>query len=422
MVESARASVYRTWSQSGADYEASAARSTARAEIVRDALDDHGARPDPDFVEGHASWMTSVSGAAPGEVPLAELFLLRLGDWVDGHVAGFLGAAGERFTALAREEKEGVGFPDSLPPPPPFERLREPRESAPGEVVIRVAILADLHIGSAAGERMARAAIADINRSGAGLVIQLGDVTDRGRRQEFERAVEVLAEVEAPLATMIGNHDVYAVDEERLGGREYFPTAFGRQPDGVVLDEAGFRFAVLDSAEHAMSPFPGFDLVTGGFGDAPGGAVVRGSLSTPQHDLLADIAAPGSNPTFVFLHHPPQPFLGFPPVVFGLRDADSGRLHATIDSGNVWGVFAGHTHRNARTRDFDGVPAHEVATPRDYPFGFGLLDVSRSGYWYRFVQISDDALLEERAKTAGTLMRRYSEGSPGDRSFTWEAP
>jgi len=156
--------------------------------------------------------------------------------------------------------------------------------------------------------------------------------------------------------------------------------------------------------------------------EGKGGAVVRGSLTTPQHDILADVAAPGSGPAFVFLHHPPQPFTGFPPVLFGLRDEDSGRLHAVADSGNVWGVFAGHTHRNARTRNYGTVPAHEVGIPRDYPFGYGLVDVSDEGYAYSFVQLSDERLLMEAYKGAGRIHRRYALGRDEDRSFVWRAP
>jgi hypothetical protein len=149
---------------------------------------------------------------------------------------------------------------------------------------------------------------------------------------------------------------------------------------------------------------------------------VQGSLTHAQHDLLADLAAPGAGPAFVFLHHPPQPFTAFPPVLFGLRDADSGRLNAAVDSGNVWGVFAGHTHRNARTRVFDGVPAHEVAIPRDFPFGYALVDVTQRGYAYRFVQISDEELLRDAYGRAGAIHRRYALGSDSERFFVWTAP
>jgi hypothetical protein len=190
----------------------------------------------------------------------------------------------------------------------------------------------------------------------------------------------------------------------------------------VILEHKGFRFAVLDSVMHAASPYPAYNLASGSFLEGSSGAIVRGELSIAQHEILADIAAPDTAPAFVFLHHPPQPFAGFPPILFGLRDEDSGRLHATVDSGNVWGIFAGHTHRNARTRDYGTIPAHEVAMPRDYPFGYGLVDVTAGGYAYRFVQLSDQELLRAAYKTAGAIHRRYGLGAPDERSFAWERP
>jgi 3',5'-cyclic AMP phosphodiesterase CpdA len=298
----------------------------------------------------------------------------------------------------------------------------------PGDVVFRFGILADLHFGSAHGETMARAAIADLNASGAELVIQLGDITDHGNADEYEAAMKALAELEMPVTTMMGNHDVYSIAEERLSGREYYPASFGRDPDGVILEHKGFRFAALDSVMHAASPYAAYDLASGAFLEGSSGAIVRGALSVAQHEILAEIAAPGTPPAFMFLHHPPQPFTAFPPILFGLRDEDSGRLHATVDSGNVWGVFAGHTHRNARTRDYGtvhpsrGVPAHEVAMPRDYPFGYALVDVTAAGYAYRFVQLSDTELLRAAYQTAGTIHRRYGLGAPEERSFTWTKP
>jgi hypothetical protein len=117
-----------------------------------------------------------------------------------------------------------------------------------------------------------------------------------------------------------------------------------------------------------------------------------------------------------------QPFTSFPPIIFGLRDLDSGRLHATCDSGNVWGVFCGHTHRNARTRDFDGVPVTEVATPGGYPFGYGLIDVASGGYRYRFVQLSNRDLVAEMHAHTNAFIHRYGLGPLEARSFDWRRP
>lgn len=418
IVEQARAALYREWAEREERYALSAERSARRAAILGAALERAGIEPDHDLVAPHGEWIRNLVGNER-EV-LAPLLLVRLGDWVEGHVEIILQDGLDELKELGQAERDRVEFPDVLPAAPGFEPLEVPEVEPPGEVIFRFGILGDAHIGSTGAEALVKAAIADLNASGAELVIQLGDITDEGAEDQFRRAREILSGLEMPFATMMGNHDVVARQEARLAGRELYDTHFGREPDGIMLDHKGFRFAVLDSAEHETSPFAPFDLVSGQFVEGPGGAVVRGSLTPPQHDLLADVAAAGGAPTFVFLHHPPQPYTGFPPVIFGLRDEDTGRLHATVDSGNVWGVFAGHTHRNARTRDFDGVPAHEVGVPRDYPFGYALVDVTADGYAYRFHQVSDEALLREGYARTSALHRRYAAGSPEERAFAWK--
>ena len=421
MIERSRASVYRQWVRTDDRFEASAAVADERAELIGETLEERGYRTDPGVVEAHTSWITGLIGARPDDVPLGPMFLVRLGDWVDGHGSSFFGERAARIAALAEEERSKLEFPDEMPPPPAFERLATPEVRPPGDVRFRFGILADMHIGSPSAEPMVRAAIDDLNRSGAELVIQLGDITDHGAKEEFAAAVDVLAALEMPFATMMGNHDVYSISEQRLSGREYFQESFGRPPDGVMLEHGGVKFAVLDSVEHASSPFPPYNLATGSFVEGPGGAIVCGALSYPQHDLLADIAGPGGGPAFVFLHHPPQPFTAFPPILFGLREEDAGRLHAVADSGNVRGVFAGHTHRNALTRRYGSVPVLEVGIPRDYPFGYALVDVTDHGWSYRFHQISDEGLLRHAYEQASVIHRRYGGGSDAERALTWGA-
>ncbi|MEA2461631.1 MAG: 3,5-cyclic-AMP phosphodiesterase, partial [Actinomycetota bacterium] len=417
-----RSEVYGMWAREESRYEASAARSAERAALVAVTLDEIGHSTDEDVVPEHTRWITNLIGERAGDVALGPMFLARLGDWVEGHGGGFFGERAARIAELGSQERDAVRFPSELPGSPPFERLHTPELDAPGEVKFTFGILADMHIGSPSARRMVEAAIDDLNRSGAEFVIQLGDITDHGAKEEFGRAAEVLSKLEIPYWTMMGNHDVYSIPEERLSGREYFKETFGRDPDGVLFDHDGVKFAVLDSVEHAASPFPPYNLVTGAFVEGPGGAIVCGALSYPQHDLLAEIAGPGGGPAFVFLHHPPQPFTGFPPILFGLREEDAGRLHAVVDSGNVWGVFAGHTHRNALTRTYGTVPAIEVGIPRDYPYGYALVDVTESGYRYRFVQLSDDDLLRHAYEHASAIHRRYGGGRAEERAFSWTAP
>lgn len=419
VIESARREVYNTWSRADDSYEAAAARADERARIIEAELERRDVQPDHDLVGPHSEWMCDTVG----DEPLGPMFLIRLADWVDAHLEPFLQPdVHAKLKALSAEDAMSVVWPSSLPTPQPFEPLANEMVAPPGKAKFRFAILSDMHIGSPAGEAAVRAAIRDINRSGAEIVIQLGDITDHGDLDEFTLAKEILSTLDMPVETIMGNHDVLSLGEDRLSGREFFKETYGRESDGVLLEHEGVRFALLDSVEHGASPFGPFDLSSGTFTDGRSGAIVRGSLTHPQHDLLADIAAPGGGPAFVFLHHPPQPFAGFPPILFGLSTADSGRLHAVADSGNVWGVFAGHTHRNARTRTYGTVPVQEVAAPRDFPFGYALVDVGEDGYAFNFMQITDEAYIASARARTTAIHQRYGLGPKEIRNFAWTKP
>ncbi|MDQ4024633.1 MAG: metallophosphoesterase [Actinomycetota bacterium] len=418
VIETARARIFEGWAQEeDPAYDKSAKIASARAAIVDELLGVRKKSADHEIVPLHVAWIDSVVGS-PADDPLGPLFMTRLADWVDGHLGRLL-EDGQRLRSLSDEEKAGLKWPESIPKAPPFEPLEVPHVDPPDDAVFRFGILGDLHVGSPRAAPLVRAAIADLNASGAELVVQLGDITDEGKPEQFEAAAKILDELAMPVATMMGNHDVLALGAQELTGRGLYKTHFGREADGVLLEHRGWRFAVLDSAAHVASPFTAFDLVTGTFLDLPGGAIVRGELTVPQHEILAELAEPGAPPAFVFLHHPPQPYAGFPPILFGLRGPDSGRLHAVADSGAVWGVFAGHTHRNAITRSFGRVPCVEVGIPRDYPFGYALVDVGPSGYSYRFCQLSDEDALRGAYSSAGALQRRYGRGRPEERAFSW---
>ena len=417
-VETARSIVYRKWAAAQEHFEASAATALEAAAIFERELSERGRSTDPSIAEGHAEWITSLVGDDPRATPLADWFVARLADWVAAHAGDLLAEGAARLKELHESDKPTLSVPE-IPAAPPYEPLSTPHAEPPGDVIFRFAILGDIHVGSPAGEVMARAAIEDINKSGADLTIQLGDLADHGTRDEFALAAKVMSGLAMPWEVVTGNHDMYSTEEERLSGREYFSEHFGREPDGHMIEHKGHRFVLLDSAEEIASPFAPYSLVTGEFMDGNGGAIVRGAFTTPQHEILADVAAPRSVPAFVFLHHPTQPFTSFPPIVFGLRDADTGRLHAVCDSGNVYGVFAGHTHRNKVSGRLGQVPVTEVGIPRDYPFGYGLVDVTPGGYAYNFHQISNEELLRAAYPHSGQIHRNYARGYEFDRAFAW---
>ena len=420
IVEAARARVFSRWARRGDGWRSLAALAQQRADVVAANLEARGRSPDDNLVAAHASWMTTCV-PRPDE-PFAGLFMARLGGWVDAHAAGYLERDARLVTELGERERATVTLPTVMPPlPPPRSLGPEPEVRSPS-VRLRVGVLGDLHAGSERAHALAVAAIADLNAARPDIVVQLGDLTDRGDAEEFAAAADLLTRLDAPFEVVMGNHDAYSYADEALTGRSRFEALAGRPPEGLLREAAGIRLLLLDSVEHEVSPFPPYDLLSGAFGPGRGGAIVRGTLTPAQHDLLAEVATTDAPPALVFLHHPPQPFTGFPPVIFGLNDVDSGRLHATCDSGNVWGVFAGHTHRNHRGPGFDGVAVVEVAAPRDYPFGFGLIDISASGYRYRFHQISARSLVKSSAAGVSMIQRRYGAGRRHDRAVDWSRP
>src|SRR5687767_578165 len=112
------------------------------------AVESVGRRPDSALVEPHSTWMIDLVGHEPDEVPLGNLFMGRIGDWVESHVADYLPSGGDTLKEAGEKERASLKFPESLPPPPPFEPVVAPRVEAPGEVRFTFGILADLHFGS----------------------------------------------------------------------------------------------------------------------------------------------------------------------------------------------------------------------------------------------------------------------------------
>ncbi|MDQ3964795.1 MAG: hypothetical protein M3277_12935, partial [Actinomycetota bacterium] len=171
IIERARSDVYSDWSANGADLMAAAEGAVARADVVAAVLAERGIATDEVVVAPHADWMRSLAGDTAEEVPLGRFFLARLGDWVDGHCKDFLGDGADRLVELGNAERATLEFPSELPEAPPFEPVETLEVGPPGDVLFRFGILADLHFGSSKGGRAARAAIADLNASGAELVI-----------------------------------------------------------------------------------------------------------------------------------------------------------------------------------------------------------------------------------------------------------
>src|SRR5919106_5953370 len=131
IVEAARADLYARWSGEEARFDGWAERARRRAGIVERSLGARNGKPDRELVAPHSSWIGSLAGAGPGEVPLGDLFTMRLGDWVESHAGPFVEERDE-LSALGAEDKAEASFPSELPAPPPFKPLAAPALQPPG--------------------------------------------------------------------------------------------------------------------------------------------------------------------------------------------------------------------------------------------------------------------------------------------------
>ena len=376
----------------------------------------------PAWVAPHAEWMSNLAGTREETGAFGWFVLQRIGAYVEAHVPDLLPDADrERLLELGASDQEEVAAAitaDGLPEVPPPEWPSAPAAEAPGRRIARIGLIGDTHVGTARGDKLAPAVVRGINAAGVDMSVLVGDVTQNGSQEFYQRAATILGGLEQPWAATLGNHDLWDAmwtDGTGAGGAARFRGALGHEPS-AVYEAAGVRLIVISSADPTPSPFPPFDLVGGTFTNERSETLPGGRISEETAAWLASIG-PHDGPTFAFLHHPAHPYMGFPPLVFGLDDRSTGILADLVERAGAWGVICGHTHR-ARREEIAGVPLLEVPASKDWPYGFGLLDVTDEGWAVNLRRIDDDDLVAELSADAGLVFRRYARGEERDRAFS----
>ncbi len=285
-----------------------------------------------------------------------------------------------------------------------------------GRRLARIATLSDLHLGERAfglfarrpehpppevlhPERCARAALAAAVAWGAELVVLKGDLTHRGRPEEWDALDALLAEVPVPVLLMAGNHDhgrgAGAAAEELA--RRGHPLAPVR-----VHDHGGLRLVLLDTT-----------------GSRNGGALHPAAAAA-----AAAHAGAWDGPVLVCTHHHLHrlPVGWFWPPGVPKRQAD--HLLDTLAAATPRAlVTSGHTHRHRRHHR--AVPVTEVGSPKDFPGVWAGYDIHEDGIVQVVRRIEDPdciAWTESCRHAVAGWWGRWSPGTLDQRCLTLSVP
>jgi 3',5'-cyclic AMP phosphodiesterase CpdA len=175
-------------------------------------------------------------------------------------------------------------------------------------------------------------------------VLFTGDLTDFGKRAEYENLARLIAPLPMPAYLMAGNHDDPALMREMFGAHAYLRQR--KEKLDYVIDDFPVRIVALDSTIPHKSP---------------------GVLTPDQLAWLEEtLAASPAKPTIVALHHPPFwtgiGHMDIQPLTNPDALAAVIRRHPQVER-----VIAGHLHRPIVAR-FAGTvastspsPSHQVA-------------------------------------------------------------
>jgi len=394
----------------------SAVQSAARARILASACNKQGIRIVPNYATRHGEFLRHLSGDDEETGALGMIVLQRLGAFVDVHGERLLeGPDHKKLVELGRTELDEVNMAlmsGRLFPPPPAAWPEAEESRAPGKLLRRFGILGDPHVGTTETNESLVTALNHMADDGASFVVANGDLTKDGKQEQFQAARKIFDQSKVPVLVTLGNHDMWGGEGEP-SGMERFNAAFDGIKPYTEHVENGIRVIVLDSADPRRNPFPPFDLMTGEFKDVPPQAVPGGTFSEEVIDWMRGLEPAG--PTFIVLHHPPYPFLGVPPLVFGLDQAGTAHLAELAVKVGAKAIFVGHSHR-CNLNYLEDVPVFELASACDWPFGYNMVEVTDQGWSLNLRPIDYEPDLDPMSHR-DYLFRRYATGPKEARSF-----
>lgn len=342
-----------------------------------------------------------------------------------------------------------------LAAPPTFTTMVPP----PGRELGRVAWLNDLHFGEGVSglalsidgapggglppgfpadpddpywRFMSQAAIAEAKARGCTLLLANGDVTAEARPAEVEEARRMLDGFgalggarhvgpgdDAAYFVTRGNHDRLHTGDLYAGCSGSEAKDCYRDAFAASYDPGTSHFSVTVGTGRARYRFVGLDSNDG---------ETTGVLRQGELDYLAEQLAQG-DATIPLFHHPASDLASLtqvPPLVGGLAQADARAFRELLaQHDNVAGVYAGHTHRNTRSRGSEtgSVPFFEGAAVKEYPGGYTVVRLYETGYLVNFYKTASPEARAWSERSRGEylgLYPYYTLGQLGDRNWSYD--
>ena len=185
----------------------------------------------------------------------------------------------------------------------------------------RLAHLSDLHFGKTE-QACVDALVADLNGQHHDLIVISGDLTQRGRRREFEAARNFLTRLPTPTLSVPGNHDIAPFYRPL---RRFF---------------APFKSYQEHISSELCPTYQDDEILVVGVNSVRPRAWKEGAISSGELARLAAALAPAQKFKVVAMHHPPA-------VPVGLRGRSlSGEQEVleTFRSAGVDVLLTGHLH------------------------------------------------------------------------------
>jgi 3',5'-cyclic-AMP phosphodiesterase len=288
----------------------------------------------------------------------------------------------------------------------------------PGAQLSKFATVNDLHLGASQfgtfrpiwnddpadphPRRCARAALAEARAWGAEAIAVKGDLTQQGRRSEWEEVGDVLLEAGLPLLVIEGNHE----------------TKTGAVDGTAILAGRGIALATV----HATSiDLPGVRIV--GL-PTTGWHTGRGSIASVALGEAVDLAAaaPRGSGVVVALHHYPQRFRH--PTIYprGIPGDDARRALDTLAEANPrMLVLAGHSHRHRR-HFYRSMVLAESGSTKDFPGSWAGFTVYEGGILQTTRRIMDPSVMawtERGRRVLGGVWGVWAPGLRSHRCFSY---